>query len=71
MSSHKFTTTREERLKELERELAMRHKVYPEWIRSGKIKRDKADYRIRILTDVVEAIRLQLEAAGGTQQKLF
>ena len=45
--------SRAEKLKELDREIAMRQGVYPRWVDQGKLTRKVADRRIRIL----EAIR--------------
>ena len=42
-----------EKLKELERELAMRRRVYPGLIERGKLTEDKADRQIKVLESVI------------------
>ena len=48
--------TLDEMLKEIERECALRRRVYPRWVGQGKISQDKADRQI----EVMEAIRAEL-----------
>lgn len=37
-------------LKELKRELTMRHKLYPKWVLSGKLSQATAEHRIGCLS---------------------
>jgi len=46
-----------EQIAEIERELVVRVRVYPEWIERGKIKRAVADHRIRCLEETLGALR--------------
>jgi len=49
-------------VQELERELKMRKKVYPDWIKHGKIKSAVADFRIRCIGTAIDIIKIyQLE----------
>jgi hypothetical protein len=47
----------EEKLKELDRELMQRHRVYKRLIASGKMTRDTASRQIAILTDIANEYR--------------
>lgn len=47
----------EDIIEELERELAMRRKVYPRWITSGKIDQVTATRRILVLEAALERLR--------------
>lgn len=46
-------TTPEQRLTELRRELETRERVYPDWVRAGRIARRTADHREQVLRDVL------------------
>ena len=52
MSDTEFT--REEKLKEVAREIALRRNVYPKWVRDGRMSRDDADRRIAVLVAVAK-----------------
>ena len=41
-----FTPTFEDMLAEIDRELAMRERVYPKWCASGKMKRETAERQV-------------------------
>jgi len=45
---------RQAQLSELERELKMRQRVYPNWIKQGRLDRDTANFRIACLIEVIE-----------------
>ena len=47
---------RTEILTELRRELATRHRVYPDWIRAGKLSQRTADHRIAAITGAIALI---------------
>lgn len=51
--------TREQKITELRREIATRKRVYPGWIRAGRIEQAAADHRVAVL----EAILLDYEGA--------
>jgi len=51
-----------EKLKCIEREIALRRRVYPKWIASGKLKQEKADREIAVM----EAIAVDYRAAVKT-----
>jgi hypothetical protein len=42
-----------EKRSEIERELAIRERLYPEWIRSGRLSADRARRQIDILRAIV------------------
>jgi hypothetical protein len=46
-----------EQLRVVNRELAMRKRLYPEWVRQGRIKEDRARY----LIEVFEALQATLQ----------
>lgn len=43
----------------VEREIAMRRRVYPRWVESGKLKQGEADEEIRRMEAVLETLREQ------------
>jgi len=47
------TTTHEQRLTELRRELATREDVYPRWVTIGKIAQRTADHRSQVMRNVL------------------
>lgn len=50
-----------------ERELAMRERVYPNQVRSGKMRQREADYEIHVMRGIAEKIRQSIERkAKGT-----
>lgn len=49
--------TNAEKLKEVEREIAMRNRVYPWMIRKGKVTKEKAAEQLRIMNAVAEDYR--------------
>lgn len=46
--------TTQEKIKEIERELKMRKKVFPTWVLQGRIKQDVADKRIKIMEEILK-----------------
>lgn len=65
------TTTRQERIAELQREIRMRHQVYPRWVKENyDLNQATADFRIACLVDVLEE-QLRLQDAETGQQSLF
>lgn len=56
-------------LKELRRELAMRHQLYPGWVSQGKLSQKTADHRIEAIEWAIAAIeRLPEEEKGDRLQ---
>ena len=51
------STTPQQRIAELERELTTRERVYPNWIRDGKITQPVAEHRIQVLRDLLADYR--------------
>lgn len=43
-----------DKLKCAERELAMRRNVYPKWVASGKMTKDKTDREIAVMAAIVD-----------------
>ena len=43
-------------LTELRRELATRHRVYPDWVRAGKLSQRTADHRIAAIAGAIALI---------------
>ena len=48
--------TTPELIKEAERELALRQRVYPEWVKKGRLKQPLADRRIELMAAIVSAL---------------
>lgn len=46
--------TTKEKIKEIERELKMRKKVFPTWVLQGRVKQDVADKRIEIMEEILK-----------------
>ena len=46
-----------EQIKCVEREIAMRRRVYPNWVASGKMKQEKADHEISAMEAVLYTLR--------------
>lgn len=61
--AHHEPLTIEDCIAELDRELTMRHRVYPEQIKRGKLKAEVAQKRIRILNALLKTLRAK--AAEG------
>lgn len=45
--------TTADKIKCLKREVAMRERVYPNWIRDGRMRQDQADREIEVLKAVL------------------
>lgn len=51
--------TTEELIECAQRELKMRNRLYPGWVISGKIDRDKASHELDCMSDIVEILKQQ------------
>jgi len=49
--------TLKEQIFEIDRELEIRRRCYPNWVDAGKLSRDAARYRLMALEAVVETLR--------------
>lgn len=47
----------DKQLDECERELAMRRRMYPQWVAKGSMKQEQADYQIKLMEEVRETVR--------------
>lgn len=64
--------THAQRLAELRRELGTRQRVYPDWVRNGRLTQRTADYREQILLDILAALESLYQAAPQpVQASLF
>lgn len=45
--------TTQEKIKEIQRELNMRKKVFPNWVLQGRIKEEVANKRIKIMEEIL------------------
>ena len=63
--------TREEAIKELERELKMRERVYPNMIMRGKINRAQAERQYLKMKAAINYLKGDVEKLTGKQPKLF
>lgn len=55
------TFTAQQKRESVERELAMRRRVYPRWIDAGRMSSEKAAHEIAVMEQIVEDYR-KLEA---------
>lgn len=62
-------TTKAQRLAELERELGMKKKHYPDWVRDGKLSDATSAHRIRCFEEVLNDLRKLYEVPA--QAALF
>ena len=46
-----------EQIAAVEREIKMRHRVYPRWIESDRMTQKQADYEIACMESVLETLR--------------
>ena len=46
-----------EQIAEAQRELALRKKCYPAWVKSGKLDAGDATYQIRVQKEIVRTLR--------------
>ena len=53
--------TLEEQIAEAQRELALRKKCYPQWIKSGKLDAGDATYQILAMQEIVKTL-MRLDA---------
>jgi hypothetical protein len=60
--------TIKEIISELRRELAMRRRVFPDWVRSGRLKQIDADRRIELMEAAISFIE---DNDKPDQQSLF
>jgi hypothetical protein len=64
------TPSMQQIIRELERELATRNKVYPRWIREGKITEGTANHRRDCISEAIrllDELCLLTRRAGATQ----
>jgi hypothetical protein len=54
-------------LAELEREKSLRQRVYPAWVREGRLTEKQARERIALLEYVIEFVREQLKTLDGSE----
>ena len=59
MSDRAFTP--QEKLAEIERELAIRERFYPGWVHAGKITAARAQKQIALLREIAADLRKQCE----------
>jgi len=62
--------TIDEQLAEVKRELAMRNKVYPKWIESGSLPKQKADFQILVMEAVLISLQ-EIARQKAPQSGLF
>ena len=54
-----------DKLRCVEREIAMRKAVYPKWVESGRMKQAKADHEIAVMEAIADDIRNQIGPPGA------
>lgn len=52
-----FPITIEDEIQELEREVALRKRVYPRWTADGRLTKVKADRQIAVMESAVERLK--------------
>jgi hypothetical protein len=58
------TTTIDQQIRDVGREIAMRRSCYPRWVASGKMIQAQADHQIACMSDVYEMLKLLKETGG-------
>lgn len=58
-------------MKEVKRELDMRQKLYPEWIRFDKINSVDAEHRIKVMQQLLDDLKSLEFVNSGSQANLF
>lgn len=61
-----MSVTLQEQLEEVNREIEMRKRIYPKWIREQKITPERADSKMRAIKAVAETLRILVEKHEGT-----
>lgn len=64
-----FPVTLDEMAKEAIREAGYRRKVYPTWVRMGKLRQDKAERQILVMESIADKLVMLVEAEGGNIRK--
>jgi hypothetical protein len=59
-----FGVSREEMLAEVEREIALRRRVYPRWVEAGRLKLDRAERQIAVLEAVAAWLASEMAEAA-------
>ena len=57
MADQLFAPTLDEQIACVEREIAMRERVYPGWVRAGRMTQQKADREIETMRAVLATVR--------------
>ena len=53
-----------EKLVALKREVALRRRVYPKWVKDGRMKIRDAEYQIKVMEEIVADYERQADDAG-------
>ncbi|WP_291990909.1 hypothetical protein [Luteitalea sp.] len=62
--------TLDEQIKCVKREIAMRERVYPQWVRAGRMHQDEADTELRRMRAVLATLK-SLPPSEAAQRALF
>ena len=65
MMADLFPITIDDELAEVEREIALRKRVYPRWIDARRITREKADRHIALMQSVANRLAEYKKVLGG------
>ena len=57
-----MTSTTEQMIQCVKREIVMRERVYQRWVESGKMKQPQADREIETMRDVLAVLQAKAEA---------
>lgn len=60
-----------DQIRSVEREIAMREKCYPGWVRSGRLKPDTAEHEIACMRAVLRTLREVRAGTPGPSDDLF
>lgn len=66
-----MTATLEEQISEVERECAMRERVYGNWVASGRMKVEESQMRIRRMRAVLATLKGLRDAQRAQQPELL
>lgn len=51
------TAKLDKQLDEIDRELMMRRRMYPQWVAKGSMKPEQSEYQLKLLEEIKETVR--------------
>lgn len=66
-----MNVTHSDKVAELEREISIRKRFYPQWQKAGRMKKEEGDRKIAVMEAILEDYRRKTPAANPQQRSLF